>query len=873
MPSTTTVANHDSIATRTRRSAVSNTSFDSASLDGHSLFSSDDMAMTPRSPIVATTRENGIGSVGEKKRSTTAKGGKTSEGQRGVANISEGKMDKRLAMGARVVPAESTSSNSKRIPSGSSYPSSHKQSSSSTKARSSQTQYTRDSEQSSPPPKSKNMSKSTAKSQPSIMMSMSALIEQNEDAILHYSMPKSNVLISSNRSRSNTTPKLPAHTSNVSPPPRRRTNPGKTDLARRRSRSLENFDRVQPHSGSSTPTPSQPDPSISTPSSSARTASKSHPSSRPSSQGKLGYTSSPLSKTPHSSAIRSPTSLDAFAELSVGIGTNNQLYLTKNGVLQNTMTAVELTRGSPHSVLNGDSKGKTRAMESPFSVVNSRRPPSNVPEGSVLVQVWAVGLDVVDATLCGVPFTQDTPSDEIRTRKEFGHGKRSASDTKSLPGRGGALIRTFSLSRKKAKEDPPPLPTNTSLKPPELGYTPGRSFVGRVVEVVDMDDREMGFRKGDWVIGLLDLRKCGALQEYIIVDRRRMFRVPPPALPDLTDTSASPTSRHHISGKKSARSKTASSTSVLTKSPEPRLTIDELALLPLCGVQAYRAMRTLKIDNNNVNLFKVRRILVLNGHDGIGALATQMLAKRGWKVVVHVPGLEDKEIVAQIKSWGGDAVIFDGGEGAVKTMERLVEEGDSSIDAILDTIGGKDIWVAGENLLKAHSQQQSQLNSPTMLGTTTFPPPPPPPAILQSSSSLSRRLGSIRRRNTGSSTNSTVSTGGSSGAVKQFTTTIGDFPDRPVPSASDHFKSGIRSMRKSGVDYTWVSLAQDIDFEGGDIRDALKRVIRMALEEGVRPASGGAGRVVGLERTPEVFITGGERGLEGGNTVVVRVVE
>ena len=122
------------------------------------------------------------------------------------------------------------------------------------------------------------------------------------------------------------------------------------------------------------------------------------------------------------------------------------------------------------------------------------------------------------------------------------------------------------------------------------------------------------------------------------------------------------------------------------------------------------------------------------------------------------------------------------------------------------------------------------------------------------------------------------SAGGGTGSVgvKQFTTTIGDYPERPVPAASDHFKSGFRSMKKSGVDYTWVNLAQDIDFEGGDVRDALRKVIRMVLEDGIRPAIGGiggAGKVISLDKAPEVLIPGSERGVEDGNTLVVRVVE
>jgi hypothetical protein len=39
-----------------------------------------------------------------------------------------------------------------------------------------------------------------------------------------------------------------------------------------------------------------------------------------------------------------------------------------------------------------------------------------------------------------------------------------------------------------------------------LGYIPGRSFVGRVLEC-GWDVRDEVVRKGEWVVGLLDVRK------------------------------------------------------------------------------------------------------------------------------------------------------------------------------------------------------------------------------------------------------------------------------------------------------------------------------------------------------------------------------
>ncbi|KAL0575362.1 hypothetical protein V5O48_006613 [Marasmius crinis-equi] len=902
MPPTTTITNLESVATRTRRSVTSNTSYDSASLDGHSLFSADDMMASKPIMITGTARTRGTGAGVERsspKKAAVEKGtGKRTNGaerQRGSPNRMAERSDKRAPSDARVASGSSTSS---KPTTATKTQTSLPQSSTTTnlypsmRAPSSNSQGTHDSQ--------RQRSKNIPKTKPNVMMSMAALLQQDEDAILHYSIPKSSVIIPSHRDRSISTPKGSTSDYSDTPRARQRANPGKSSLVRRRSRSLEDLPRLQvdtessarSHSAASSPTSAT---STTTPPTTFVPNSRTTTSSRPSSRSTSGYTPSPLSRTPHSRSTNAP---DAFAKLDIGIGNDGQLHLSKNGTVQESMASVELTRGISQSAaaftgVNGDAKGKGKAMESPFSITNSRKPPSYVPEGSVLVQVWAVGLDAVDARLCGVPVVQASSSEIPRKRAELGHAKRTQSETASTPARRpGGLIRTLSLSRKKTKEEAPvPIITSTStggaqgggvkLKQPELGYTPGRSFVGRVVEVGAVEDeREMGFRKGDWIVGLLEVRRGGALQEFIVSDRRRIFRVPPPSLTThVPPSSASNSSRNHqVYANNHPRSVASSTTSLPVKRPDSRLTVDELALLPLCGVQAYRAMRTLKTDVTP-NHGKSKRILVLHGHDGIGAIAAQMLIKRGWKVVVHASGPEDQELVSQVTTWGGDAVVFDGGEGPVRMMERLAEKGDS-LDAILDTIGGKEVWEAGARLLKSQVSKPPLESQPEPNPATPFPPPPPPAsgAPLQSSKSLSRRFGSIRRRNTGSSTHSTSSMQTSNGgaSAKQFITTVGDYPERPIPSASDYFKSGLRSMRKSGVDYTWVNVAQDIDYEGGDVRDALRKVLRMALEEGVRPACGGissVGKVVSLEKTPDVLTPGSERGVEDGNTIVVRVVE
>ena len=351
------------------------------------------------------------------------------------------------------------------------------------------------------------------------------------------------------------------------------------------------------------------------------------------------------------------------------------------------------------------------------------------------------------------------------------------------------------------------------------------------------------------------------------------------------------------------------------------LTLEELALLPLCGLPAYRAVRTFLFafsslrDNApldrrpgydfgtainsgsgaNAGGLKAligsdehgghrRRVLVLRGHDGVGAMAVQMLVRRGWRVSVHVPfssvpaeAMQDvgnefmRAVEERAREWGADEVIFDDGEegggvddgrgAAVRVIDSLREDGDV-FDAILDTIGGKEVREAGERLLRSNGR----LSMPSTPGSTTSAKP--------------KRHG-----------------------VGQFTTLVGDVPERAIPTAGDHFRAGLRSLRlgpsndanasngqsndaaKAGDDdlkgsgkvgYAWVSVAQDVDWEGEDVGETLGTVIRFALEGGVRPlvedVDGGMlgrPRVVPFEKAPYVFVDNGPLG--DGGTVVVKV--
>ena len=290
----------------------------------------------------------------------------------------------------------------------------------------------------------------------------------------------------------------------------------------------------------------------------------------------------------------------------------------------------------------------------------------------------------------------------------------------------------------------------------------------------------------------------------------------------------------------------------------------------------------------------------MRGHDGAGAMAVQMLVRRGWRVCVHVPfgcvrdeaqymatkgdeeerGEEDKEgkyqycmrmVEERVRAWGGEEVIFDDGEetdvddgrGAiVRAIDRLRMEGDV-FDAVLDTVGGKEVWEASERLLR----------------------------------SLGRNPDTKAKKDKKNVV-----------CVKQFTTLVGDSPSRTIPSAKDNLKAGFRALNISvgrgigdgkkqegggKVGYAWVSVAHDVDWEGEDVSESLDAVLRLAVEDGVRPWVGpsekelgkvngkGKGnmkgpavagrRVVPFEKAPEVFVSGC-RVLADGGTVVIKVV-
>jgi NADPH:quinone reductase-like Zn-dependent oxidoreductase len=491
---------------------------------------------------------------------------------------------------------------------------------------------------------------------------------------------------------------------------------------------------------------------------------------------------------------------------SSGLSSNSATKAARRRTLPKSFTMPTFFRGS------GSLKGKEKAVdESPLAFTSWRKPPGYVGANGVLVQIWAVGVDAVDQVLV-----------------------KGAAPSSSFSGLTSPSTSSLSGGKKNARKK-----DGESTKKADVGFIPGRSFVGRVLEC-GWEVGEEVMKKNDWVIGLLDVKKCGAMAEFVVEDRRRLHRVPYPRMPS---NSANPDASSHAQA----------------------LALEELALLPLAGVPAHRAVCTFASAAAEAN--STPRALVLGGHDGAGAMAVQMLARRRWRVSVHVPVptripvipgvsrtyvdeesrrveyLQETENV--IRSWGAEDVLFvrqhdddaDGRNGAIELMMRLMEANEE-FDGVLDTVGGKEIWDAGEALLSCHT-----------------------------------------------------------GAGKaQFTTLVGDTPERIVPNTSDLFKAGVRSTKTHGtgssagsrrhstdgvisegrknkakakVGYAWVIINQDVDWQGEDIADSLRAVIReAAVQEGVRPLVVGD-KIVPFEKTPEVFVGGV---LGSGGTAVVKVV-
>ncbi|EUC62357.1 alcohol dehydrogenase groES-like domain protein, putative [Rhizoctonia solani AG-3 Rhs1AP] len=340
------------------------------------------------------------------------------------------------------------------------------------------------------------------------------------------------------------------------------------------------------------------------------------------------------------------------------------------------------------------------------------------------------------------------------------------------------------------------------------GFVPGRSFVGRAVEC--------GFEvanvsRGDWVIGLTEIRKCGALSELVVIDKSRVCTIPRP-----TD----------------------------------RLTTTQCALLPLCGVPAHRAVRTIPNSATKTGPDGKRRptrVLVLQAHDGAGLCAVQVMRQLGMRVTAQVPvGSENVgfgtgpslALKVRGRTRAGKGREFEPPTSSKRMEEVEVVVGDDPVevigkleegvyDAVIDTVGGRGVWDACRRVMCADAH---------------------------------------------------------------FTTLVGDSTDS-VPSINAHVRSSFRSLarawarRDKGLGYQWVSPASDLDHEGEDVRHSLNAVAEAAAHAAYgAPSHSDEHAIEGilprvacsfpLDRAQEAFAVDedGRGPLIRGGTVVVRIL-
>jgi hypothetical protein len=277
----------------------------------------------------------------------------------------------------------------------------------------------------------------TSKIQNSIMMNMSALMEEDEDGG-DGSNRRPSLRHTTERGREKKRSQIPTSLASSSSSDSGSLTPGPgpkhPPLQRRRSRSLD--------SGSSARLAPQ------TLSAEVQALTLASHGDLPS-IGTQGYTSLVLPRAPMPLSDR-PTGGGLFGHFPFGLpnlhwnklslGADGKVDLTRSGIAQTTMASVEVVRGlssrgamfgrsgswkvlgtlgrrpsangrpsGPPSAAGGSSddpsvKPKAVVEGTILGFTSYRPPPSYVPSQSVLVQVWAVGVDGVDGRLVGVRF-------------------------------------------------------------------------------------------------------------------------------------------------------------------------------------------------------------------------------------------------------------------------------------------------------------------------------------------------------------------------------------------------------------------------------------------------------------------------------------
>ncbi len=202
-----------------------------------------------------------------------------------------------------------------------------------------------------------------------------------------------------------------------------------------------------------------------------------------------------------------------------------------------------------------------------------------------------------------------------------------------------------------------------SPKPSEgYGFVPGRSFVGQVLESGwEVND----VKRGDWVMGLLEFGKSGGLAEHVLVDRSRVSAAPQPG--------------------------------VETWFGSRRLSLEQIASLPLFAVPAHRAVKTLPYIPG---VGRRSRVLVLGAHTCVGSMVVQELSLR-----------EDLNVSGQFPPGWSNVATEESEDilvGEAKAVLDSLSEG--AYTMVVDCIGGEEIWHASKRILNPRC---GQVRNPT----------------------------------------------------------------------------------------------------------------------------------------------------------------
>ncbi len=116
------------------------------------------------------------------------------------------------------------------------------------------------------------------------------------------------------------------------------------------------------------------------------------------------------------------------------------------------------------------------------------------------------------------------------------------------------------------------------------------------------------------------------------------------------------------------------------------LSIEQLACLPLLGVLAHRAASHCTSRGS--------RALILDAHEGVGALVCQELSAQGINVIAHAPA---SILGAEDDCWenGAREVFLDDDE-----VGMINDQHESGFEFVLDTVGGRRAYDAARRVLR-----------------------------------------------------------------------------------------------------------------------------------------------------------------------------